>query len=151
MEAPTSRIFTPARLIALAVIAVLGGVLAYIRFAPGSDAVSVPAGAKAGDLILHRCDYATEQGDYPADCGTLVVPENRANPQSRLIALPVTRIRARSEHPGEPIFHLEGGPGITNMKFRNASRFAMTVTWSSSATAALTAPSASTARRSARR
>ena len=52
------------------------------------------------------------------------MPENRADPQSRLIALPVTRIHARSAHPGEPVFRLEGGPGLTNMKFSNASRFA---------------------------
>jgi pimeloyl-ACP methyl ester carboxylesterase len=119
-----ARVFTPARIVALALIglAVLG--LAYLRFAPDADSVSVPAGAKASDLILERCDYATENGSYTADCGTLVVPENRADAQSRLIALPVTRIRARSGHPGEPIFRLEGGPGLTNMEFSKASRFA---------------------------
>ena len=84
----------------------------------------MPKGAQAGDLILESCTYATEDGSYDADCGTLVVPENRADPQSRLIALPVTRIRARSAHPAEPIFRLEGGPGITNMEFPKASRFA---------------------------
>jgi pimeloyl-ACP methyl ester carboxylesterase len=84
----------------------------------------VPAAAKAGDLTLESCDYATENGTYEADCGTLVVLENRADPQSRLIALPVTRIRARSEHPAEPIFRLEGGPGLTNMEFSKASRCA---------------------------
>ncbi|HJW74615.1 MAG TPA: alpha/beta hydrolase, partial [Thermoleophilia bacterium] len=68
--------------------------------------------------------YYTEKGDYKADVGTLVVPENRADRDSRLIALPVVRIRARSERPAEPIFRLEGGPGITNMEFANASRFA---------------------------
>ena len=52
------------------------------------------------------------------------MPENRADPQSRLIALPVTRIRASVGPPGEPIFRLQGGPGITNMKFKQASRFA---------------------------
>ena len=52
------------------------------------------------------------------------MPENRADPQSRLIALPVTRIRARSERPGNPVFRLEGGPGKTNMKFSPASRMA---------------------------
>jgi len=40
-----------------------------------------------------------------------------------LIALPVTRIRAQSEQPAEPVFRLEGGPGKTNMKFPMASRF----------------------------
>lgn len=115
---------TAARAIALAAIAVVVFGLAYIRFAPGPSPVALPKGAMAGDLTLQPCRYATEQGDYAADCGTLVVPENRASPGSRLIALPVTRIRARSEHPGEPIFYLEGGPGITNMAFTQASRFA---------------------------
>src|SRR5512134_1077465 len=109
MRTPTTRILTPARIFALALIAVLASGLAYLRFAPDSGPVSVPDGAKAGDLILERCEYATEDGPYAADCGTLVVPENRADAQSRLIALPVTRIRARSAHPAEPVFRLEGG------------------------------------------
>jgi pimeloyl-ACP methyl ester carboxylesterase len=36
----------------------------------------------------------------------------------------VTRIRAQSDHPAEPIFYLEGGPGITNINFMAASRYA---------------------------
>jgi hypothetical protein len=52
------------------------------------------------------------------------VPEKRADPQSRLIALPVTRILARSDHPGEPIFILQGGPSHTNMTFDKVSRYA---------------------------
>src|SRR5882757_9049647 len=122
MEAPTTRIFTPARMVALALIAVLVGSLAYLRFGPSSDSVSVPAGAKAGALALRPCSYVTENGGYEADCGTLVVPENRANPRSRLIALPVTRIRARSAKAAVPIFRFTGGPGHTNMKFPTASR-----------------------------
>jgi pimeloyl-ACP methyl ester carboxylesterase len=124
MQTPTPRIWTPARIVALALIAILVGGLAYLRFGTGSDPVTVPAGAKAGDLSLEDCDYATENGSYAADCGTLVVPENRADPQSRLIAVPVTRIKARSDNPAEPVFRLEGGPGKTNMEFANASRFA---------------------------
>jgi pimeloyl-ACP methyl ester carboxylesterase len=119
----TSRVITPGRIVALVLIAAAVAGLAYLRFGPDTDSVSVPAGAKAGDLILEPCDYATEDGRYAADCGTLVVPENRADPRSRLIALPVTRIRARSGNPAEPIFRLQGGPGITNMKFSQASRF----------------------------
>jgi pimeloyl-ACP methyl ester carboxylesterase len=124
MHPPTTRIFTPGRIVALVLIAVLAGGLAFLRLGPDGSSVSVPSGAKAGDLILEDCDYATEKGSYAADCGTLVVPENRADAQSRLIALPVTRIRARSDHPAEPVFRLEGGPGKTNMQFKNASRFA---------------------------
>jgi pimeloyl-ACP methyl ester carboxylesterase len=124
MATPTNRLFGPARIVALVLIALVVLGLAYLRFGPDDGSVSVPAGAKAGDLIPERCDYATEKGSYEADCGTLVVPENRANPQSRLIALPVKRIRARSADAGEPIFRLEGGPGKTNMEFKKASRFA---------------------------
>ena len=118
------RAFTPGRIVALVLVAAAAAGLAYLRFWPDDDSVSVPPGAKAGDVILDRCDYGTEDGSYAADCGTLVVPENRADPQSRLIALPVTRIRARSGNRGEPIFRLQGGPGITNMEFGEANRFA---------------------------
>jgi pimeloyl-ACP methyl ester carboxylesterase len=124
MDPRTTRIFTPGRIVALALIAVLISGLAYLRFGPEADPVSVPAGASAGDLILEAGTYSTEDGDYAADHGTLVVPENRADPDSRLIALPVIRIHARSNDPGEPIFRLEGGPGKTNMDFPRASRFA---------------------------
>jgi hypothetical protein len=143
--------FTPTRIIALAVVVLTVVGLAYLRFAPDADPVSVPPGAQAGDLILEDCDYATESGAYDADCGTLVVPENRADPESRLIALPVTRIEAWSENPAEPIFRLEGGPGKTNMESRTQAASPTTTTSSSSATAVSTAPSGSTAPRWSRR
>ncbi|MGB6762199.1 alpha/beta hydrolase, partial [Mycobacterium sp.] len=111
------------RITGLTLIAVLTLGLGYLHFAGSSTAVSVPAGAHAGQLTLKNCTYNTEKGAYAADCGTLVVPENRADPHSRLIALPIVRIRAQSTHPGAPIFRLEGGPGVTNMKFADASRF----------------------------
>ena len=120
----STRTFTPGRIVALALIAVLVGGLAYLRFAPDPGSATVPAGAKAGDLSLEPCRHPTEGGSYAADCGTLVVPENRADPRSRLIAVPVTRVHARSANPAAPIFRLEGGPGRTNMEFPAASRFA---------------------------
>jgi pimeloyl-ACP methyl ester carboxylesterase len=124
MEVPRTTPFGPARIVALAVISLAALGLAYLHFSAGDDRVSVPSGAQAGQLKLHSCDYATEDGSYRADCGTLVVPESRHKAHSRLIALPVTRIRARSAQPGVPIFRLEGGPGLTNMEFSKASRFA---------------------------
>jgi pimeloyl-ACP methyl ester carboxylesterase len=124
MQARTSRTVGPARMVAFALVALAALALAFLHFATGDDRVSVPAGAHAGQLTLKPCDYGTERGSYAADCGTLVVSENRHDAGARLIALPVTRIRARSEHPGAPVFRLEGGPGITNMEFANASRFA---------------------------
>jgi pimeloyl-ACP methyl ester carboxylesterase len=124
MEVPRTTPFGPARIVALAVISLAALGLAYLHFSAGDDRVSVPSGAHAGQLTLYSCDYATEDGSYRADCGTLVVPESRHKAHSRLIALPVTRIRARSAQPGVPIFRLEGGPGLTNMEFSKASRFA---------------------------
>jgi len=124
MEAPRTKGFGPARIAALALISLTTLGLAYLHFSGGDNAVSVPSGAHAGQLKLHSCHYATENGSYRADCGTLVVPESRYKAHSRLIAIPVTRIRARSAKPGVPMFRLEGGPGISNMKFGKASRFA---------------------------
>ena len=115
---------TRIRIVALILIGLAFLALAYVKVASTEEAVSVPNGAMAGDLLLHPCTYSTEEGGYAADCGTLVVPENRADPQSRLIAVPVTRIHARSESPAEPIFRLQGGPGISNMEFPMASRYA---------------------------
>ena len=117
------RRVTRTQIFALVVIAALSAGLGYLHFNSGTDQVSVPAGAHAGQLTFKSCDYKTEKGSVAADCGTLVVPENRRNPRSRLIALPVTRIPARAAHPGAPIFRLEGGPGLTNLDFPAASRF----------------------------
>ncbi|MFZ0973080.1 MAG: hypothetical protein WAN22_12705, partial [Solirubrobacteraceae bacterium] len=120
---PSTGRFSRGRIAGLTLIVVLTLGLGYLHFAGSSTAVSVPAGAHAGQLTLKSCTYSTEKGAYAADCGTLVVPENRADPHSRLIALPVTVIRAHSAHPGVPIFRLQGGPGVTNMVFPDASRF----------------------------
>ena len=118
-----TRIFTPTRVVALALVALLLAGLVYVRFAPGEGPVSVPEGASSGELILEPCKYAGENGSYAADCGTLIVSESRADPESRLIALPVTRIRAASDDPKEPVFFLTGGPGQSNMDFAIANRY----------------------------
>jgi pimeloyl-ACP methyl ester carboxylesterase len=117
-----ARVFTATRIVALAIIGVLAAGLVYLGLG-GEEVVSVPAGAKRGDLALHACTYETEAGAIAADCGMLVVAEDASDPGSRLIALPVVRIRARSDNPGEPIFRLQGGPGISNMDFPLASRY----------------------------
>ena len=83
-------------------------------------AITVPAQAQAGDLVdLQPCAYKAGDTEYPADCGTLVVPENRSGPDSRLIALPVIRVHALDGGHAEPIFFLQGGPGNSNLKFQN--------------------------------
>ena len=75
----------------------------------------IPEDAQVGDLQLEECTYEIDKKDYLADCGTLIIPENRADPESRMIALPVTRIRSTQSNPAEPIFYLTGGPGNSNM------------------------------------
>jgi pimeloyl-ACP methyl ester carboxylesterase len=84
--------------------------------------VTVPTGAQPGDLTMEPCTYKAGDVEYAADCGTLVVPENRSDPGSRLIALPVIRIRATGSNPAEPIFRLGGGPGPSNMGFSHLQR-----------------------------
>lgn len=84
--------------------------------------VHLPAGAQAGDLKMAPCIFRAKRGrfkttNYAADYGILVVPENRQKQGSRLIALPVLRIRATGSDPLEPVFHLEGGPGGSNIEF----------------------------------
>jgi pimeloyl-ACP methyl ester carboxylesterase len=113
------KTFGRGRATGLVLIALVASGLAFLHFGGGSAPVSVPSGAHAGQLTLNHCTY----GHEPADCGTLVVRENRHDPHSRLIALPVTRIHARTSHPDMPIFRLQGGPGLTNMDFPQASRF----------------------------
>ncbi len=80
-------------------------------------AVTVPTGARAGDIFLEPCIVKMGGIRYNADCGTLVVLENRSDPDSRLIALPVKRIHSPSNNPAKPIFYLAGGPGQSNMNF----------------------------------
>ena len=75
-----------------------------IRLGAQSDQPAAP-----GDHVIHRCDNATEDASQAADCGTLVVSQNRADSQLRLIALPVIRLGAQSDQPAERVFYLEGG------------------------------------------
>ena len=52
------------RISGLTLIAILTLGLGYLHFAGGTDSVSVPSGAHAGQLTLNCCNYATEQGAY---------------------------------------------------------------------------------------
>jgi pimeloyl-ACP methyl ester carboxylesterase len=101
------------------IIAILAALL-LAACGPSEAPITVPADAQAGDLVgLEPCTYEAKDVEYEADCGTLVVPENRSDPDSRLIALPVIRVRALSDSPAEPIFFLQGGPGQSNLHFQH--------------------------------
>ena len=101
-------------LCASVVVLVLAG---WFLFRPKERMITVPAEARAGDIVLKRCTVKIGGIQFNADCGALFVPENRTDPESRLIALPLRRIRSSNPHPSEPIFLLDGGPGMSNMKF----------------------------------
>ena len=79
------------------------------------ELLEVPGGAVAGDLFMEPCKHEVNGETFAADCGVLVVPENRSDPASRLIALPVKRIYGSGES-NIPVFQLQGGPGQTNMR-----------------------------------
>ena len=78
------------------------------------EPMKVPEGAVAGDLFMEPCSHERNGEQLKADCGVLVVPENRSDHSSRLIALPVKRIYGSGSNP-VPIFQLNGGPGQSNM------------------------------------
>ncbi|MHC4989627.1 MAG: alpha/beta fold hydrolase [Planctomycetota bacterium] len=73
------------------------------------------AGAQAGDVALVAGVFKLGDTEHRADYGTLTVAENRETPGGRRIELPVVRIRSTDPQPGEPIFLLQGGPGISNI------------------------------------
>jgi len=99
----------------LLLILILSTTLITACSAPEAPPLTVPEGAQAGQVAgLKPCTYEANDVEYVADCGTLVVPENRSDPNSRLLAIPVTRVRATGTPPTEPIFVLPGGPGIPN-------------------------------------
>jgi pimeloyl-ACP methyl ester carboxylesterase len=50
--------------------------------------------------------------DMDATCGTLTVPEDRSNPDSRNVILPVVIVHHPDGNPApDPVIYLEGGPG----------------------------------------
>jgi len=106
----------PIKLLILVFVAIFSIVLLAACFSKEEAPITVPGSAEAGNLVeLQPCTYKAGNVEYAADCGTLVVPENRSDPGSRLIALPVVRIRATGNNPTEPIFRLTGGPGRSNV------------------------------------
>lgn len=67
---------------------------------------------KAGDVVIEAASVTVaERGEVGYELGTLYVPENRAEPNSRLIGVGFARFRAPSKTEAPPIFLLPGGPG----------------------------------------
>jgi len=100
---------------------------------PSETRTQAPAdrhGARpAHALQMHRyqleLEYSTLKSDgtfedaermFAADSGSLEVLERRSLDGSRLISIPVRRIAATGNPRAEPLFHLSGGPGQSNLR-----------------------------------
>jgi len=80
------------------------------------------ASAQAGEATFEpaECPFGMPAGQVEGetvDCGYVVVPENRTNPDSRSIRLAVAIFHPPGgiEHP-DPLVYLEGGPGGSALK-----------------------------------
>lgn len=81
--------------------------IAVILGAFAHAAVEVPQ----TEIALVAC--GPEESEEDAFCGTLEVPENYGDPDSRAISLSVVVLRAIDPRPGDAaLFELAGGPGI---------------------------------------
>jgi pimeloyl-ACP methyl ester carboxylesterase len=86
-----------------------------LLLALAASALSGEAPAPAPTLGFKACRLEHPLGlvSHEAECTQVIVPENRADPASRAVALFVARLPALSrEHKPEPLFVLAGGPGL---------------------------------------
>lgn len=81
------------------------------KFPPDTETATT----KIGELVKKEDVFKYKKKQYRADFAALTVPENRTAAQSRLIHLPVVRIYSESKNPAEPVFLLNGGPGVSNI------------------------------------
>lgn len=94
----------------------------FVRLSLLALAIGLGASAQAvpGGLVLSACrvDHPAGISMAAAECATLNVPENPAEPQGRQIALHIARIPAISRRKAaDPLFVLAGGPGMAATSF----------------------------------
>ncbi len=78
----------------------------------------VPDPFKPAQLYLEPGTIEVGGHQYASEQGSIVVHENPLDTSSRRIMLPVLRILSPNKNAQEPIFWLNGGPGLSNMKYR---------------------------------
>ncbi|HYH18446.1 MAG TPA: alpha/beta hydrolase [Azospirillum sp.] len=99
----------PALRLGLPAAPLLAGLLAGLLAAPPA----VPAAAAEGRFAPGPCWFTPPDGEA-ASCGTLLVPERRDRPSSRLLRLPVAVLRSTAATPApDPVIYIEGGPGAS--------------------------------------
>ncbi|HEV7545828.1 MAG TPA: hypothetical protein VGO42_14830, partial [Reyranella sp.] len=80
-----------------------GGLMAAVLVLAGSASA-------APRLERERCTFKPPRGDR-VECFTLIVPENREQPEGREVRLKVAVLKAKRTAGAEPMFYLSGGPG----------------------------------------
>jgi len=70
---------------------------------------------KSGQFKCNTVMFIWNGHDFETDFLIFAVPENRNNKRSRLIHLPIIRIKSKVVTPRDPIFTLAGGPGLPNI------------------------------------
>ena len=94
-----------------------------ISFATGA-ATPYSVQQKPGDLRLEPYPLETPPGQkIDGELGWLTVPENRANPSSRLIEVAFTRFKSSAQNPGPPTIFLAGGPGSSGINAAKGPAF----------------------------
>lgn len=122
----TNKKFTTNILLS-ALVALLTILTLFMNACANKDNPNTPVtiAEKAGVLTeMQPCKFVPDGDKVEVDalCGTLTVPENWKDENSRLIALPVVKILSRSATPVEPIFYLKGGPGFSNLAWNPPAR-----------------------------
>ncbi|NWN33449.1 alpha/beta hydrolase, partial [Klebsiella michiganensis] len=74
---------------------------------------AMPASAKDALSLAPGTETAADGRPVRYEIGAIEVPENRARPDGRRIAVGVLRIKAAKPNGQPPIFLLVGGPGVT--------------------------------------
>jgi len=88
-----------------------------LLFPTNTPEISSPVPSQAYQPVFNpaECAFPVPAG-YRHYCGYLVVPENRANPNSPLIQLHVAVFLSLAEGPDpDPVVHLAGGPGSSSL------------------------------------
>lgn len=78
---------------------------------------------KPGEVVFEPYRFETIAGQkIEAQLGRLTVPENRNNPQSRLIELAFVLLKSTAKNPDVPIIFLAGGPGVSGIENAQSPR-----------------------------
>ncbi|MHC4439720.1 MAG: alpha/beta fold hydrolase, partial [Planctomycetota bacterium] len=106
MAGKTKREFTMNFIIVSA--AIVTSITATFQQAYGAESKSPRLEIKPDKIICGTKEYKGMRG-------MLYVRENRTNPDSRIIELPVVVVKSLSPNQDYPIFRFKGGPGISNI------------------------------------